>query len=84
MTQLLSPVPGTAHTGFHPPFQADLQERKNANADIWLSFLFTGLRALVFSAVLVGPVAAFAHAQAQKEHSRSIGLVLLVSIQRAG
>lgn len=46
-----------------------------------LSLLF--LRALIFSAILVGPVLAFAASYEGRNPSNgSIGLVLLVSLQR--
>ncbi|MCO4319856.1 hypothetical protein M8997_021945 [Phyllobacterium sp. 21LDTY02-6] len=47
-----------------------------------ISLLF--LRALLFSSILVGPVAAFtASYQARSPSNGGIGLVLLVSLQRA-
>ncbi|MGH6763121.1 MAG: hypothetical protein ACRECW_16225 [Phyllobacterium sp.] len=48
-----------------------------------LPHLNTALRIIVFSMLMMAPVAAFAATQVYKEPSRSIGLVILVSLQRA-
>ena len=48
-----------------------------------LPVLGTALRIIVFSTLMMAPVAAFAAAQVYKEPSRSVGLVILVSLQRA-